>query len=108
MKRNKRAMYAVLLLPILLIMAGCPKGAYHDAVVIEHDASATVKAYKKAVEMEYANGRITQIERANQEEYIEKIAIAGKKMNADLQAAAANVTITDDLNSLTGVVGDLA
>jgi hypothetical protein len=88
-------------------LSGCPKGAYHDAVVIEHDAEKVVKAYQQAVEAEFQNGRISQAERADQEGYIEKIGRAGQKMTADLQAASTNATITADLSSLVGAVGDL-
>jgi hypothetical protein len=96
---------AVVLIPA---MAGCPKNAYHDGVVIEHDASAAVKAYQQAVETEFQNGRISQAERAQQERFIEKIGIAGQKLNADMQAAATNTTVTADLSSLTSAVGDAA
>lgn len=107
MNRKQRASLLGFVLVAAVMMAGCPKGAYHTGVVIEHNAYSVVKAFQDGVETEFASGRIDQTERALLESKIEQIGKAGQTITADMQANASNTTISQDFAGLSSAVASL-
>ncbi len=104
-------------LPVLLLalaLSGCPKGAYHDAVVAEHDFKLGVSSFQQAEMQEFTAGRIDAAEHQKLEAGIEKVGLASQTLVASLQGGVANTTVQQNfatvgvaLNSLLddGVLG---
>ena len=102
----KRLIPAMLVATLLLY--GCPKGsAYHDAVIVEHQAKSVVQAFQQAEIIEFNAGRIGADEHRAIEAQVEKLAIAGQALTTALQSSATQTTVLGDLQVLTQAVGDL-
>lgn len=102
MHRNRKlAVLAVLILAVYA--AGCPKGPYHDAVVAEHDFTASLQAFQQAEMAEHTNGRIDDAEHRRLEAGIEKVALGAQNLVISLQKGASNITIQQNFTT----VGDL-
>jgi hypothetical protein len=97
-----------LLVIVGLWASGCPKGAYHDAVLIEHDFKETVKAFQQGETDEFNAGRVSAAEHRDLEGYVEKVGLAGQALTDALQKGATQTSISGDLNVLAAAVGDLA
>lgn len=92
---------------IALSLGGCPKGAYHDLVVIEHSADSVVRSLQKAEMDAFAAQEITPAEHALIESKIESVGKAGQVLTAALQAGAAAPTVSADIAILVQAVADL-
>lgn len=108
MVKRSRSRQWVLLLPlVILIAAGCPKGAYHSAVVANHDFKEVVKAFQKAEIVEFQNGRIDAAEHKQLEGGIEKVALSGQTLTTSLQTGASNTTVQQNFDTVSAAVNDL-
>jgi len=96
---HRFAVVAVLLV-VAVFSSGCPKGAYHGAVVAEHAFTSGLGAFQKAEIAEYQNGRISVEEHHKIEAGIEKIGTSGIILVNAMQSGAANPTISADLQLL--------
>jgi hypothetical protein len=98
-------------IPVLIVavvLTGCAaRGAYHNAVVIEHDTKTIVQAFQQAEMAEFNAGRIGADEHQKLEAGVEKVALAGQTVTVALQAQASQTTILGDVNILVQAVSDL-
>jgi hypothetical protein len=96
--------------PILILalaLSGCPSGAYHSAVVAEHDFKTSVQAFQQAEMVEFQAGRIDATEHQKIEAGIERIGTAAQTLVGSLQAGAANTTVQQNFATLSQAVTDL-
>ena len=111
MKRRSRAKgliaFGVLLICLSFVMAGCPKTAYHSAVVAEHDFTISLKAFQQAEMVEFQGGRIDAAEHQKLEAGIERVATAAQTLVSSLQAGAANATVQQNFTTVSQAVTDL-
>jgi hypothetical protein len=91
-------------LGLAVLLGGCPKGGYHDAVVAEHDFTVGLAAVQQAELTEFQAGRIDAAEHQALESGIAILATAGQVLNQALTANAANTTLSADFQ---GVVNAL-
>ena len=101
MNRTQRA-FCTLVLSVFL--CGCPKSAYHDAVVAEHDFTVGLAAVQQAEMTEFQSGRIDAVEHQKLEAGIGQLAQAGQVLNGALTTNAANTTILADFSGVTAAL----
>ncbi len=108
MTRTKRAICTVILIvAVAVFCAGCPQGAYHSAVVAEHDFKTSVQAFQQAEMVEFQAGRIDAAEHQKIESGIERIGLAAQTLVASMQQGAANTTVQQNFATLSQAVTDL-
>jgi len=103
----KRRSIAVAVLALALVAGGCPKSAYHSAVVAEHQFTTVLKSFQQAELVEHQNGRIDDAEHKVLEAGIEKVATAAQVLVTSLQAGAANTTVQQNFATVSQAVNDL-
>jgi hypothetical protein len=106
MRKRKLGAIAVVLM-LGMFVAGCPKGAYHDAVVAEHDMKSGVAAFQQAEMQEYQAGRIDLATHQQLEAGVEKVGLAAQVLVSSLQAGAANTTVQQNFDTMGQAVNDL-
>lgn len=111
MVRRRSRQWAIGFIPLWmmasLLAMGCPKSAYHSAVVANHDFKEVVKAFQKAEIVEFQNGRVDAAEHKLLEGGIEKVALTGQTLTASLQAGASNTTVQQNFDTVSQAVTDL-
>lgn len=104
----KRKNLSVLAVPLLAVcLAGCPKGAYHDAVVAEHNFTTVLQNLQQAELAEHTNGRIDLVEHQRLEGAIGKAALTAQALVSALQAGADNTTIQQDFTTVANTLNAL-
>lgn len=96
-----------IVLALALALSGCPKGAYHSAVVAEHDFTTGLKSFQQAEMIESQNGRIDAAEHQKLEAGIEKAAMAAQILVTSLQSGAANSTVQQNFATVGAALNDL-
>ena len=104
---NRKRFFAVSILGAALLLGGCPKGAYHDAVVAEHSFTTSLNSFQQAEQTEFQAGRIDAGEHQKIEAGIGKAAQAAQVLVASLQSGAANSTVQQNFQTVISAVGDL-
>lgn len=100
--------FAVLAVPLLAVcLAGCPKGAYHDAIVAEHQFTTVLQGFQQAELAEHTGGRIDQQEHQRIEAAVEKIALAEQVLVQALQSGANNITVQQDFTTAANALNAL-
>lgn len=97
----------VLLIAVSVALGGCPKSAYHSAVVAEHDFKLGVASFQQAEMLEFQNGRISPEEHQRLEAGVEKVGLSASVLVGSLQSGAANTTVQQNFTTVSGAVGDL-
>ena len=98
------------ILPVLLLavaLSGCPKTAYHDAVVAEHDFKLGVQSFQQAEMVEFQAGRIDAAEHQKLEGGIAQIGTAAQTLVTALQGGAVNTTVQQDFATVSAAVTTL-
>jgi hypothetical protein len=99
-----------ILIPVLLLtvaLSGCPKSAYHDAVIAEHDFKLGVAAFQQAEMQEFQAGRIDATEHQKLESGVEQVGKAAQVLVASLQGGATNTTVQQNFNTVGTALTDL-
>jgi hypothetical protein len=99
--------FLIFVLAVSLTQAGCPKGAYHDAVIAEHSFKTAVGSFQKAELIEFQMGRISPEEHKVIEAQVEKIALAGQALTQALQSGATSTTVNERFGLLSQALSDL-
>jgi len=94
-------------LALALALSGCPHGAYHSAVVAEHDFTTGLKSFQQAEMIESQNGRIDATEHQKLEAGIEKVATAAQTLVTSLQGGVANTTVQQNFATVGAALNDL-
>lgn len=97
--------FAVIALAVCL--AGCPKSAYHSAVVGEHDFTTALQSFQQAELAEYTSGRIAQDEHQRIEGAVAQIATGTQVLVTALQSGATNVTVQQDFTTISNSLNAL-
>lgn len=97
----------ILALAVAAFCAGCPKGAYHDAVVAEHDFKLGVAAFQQAEIQEFQAGRIELVEHQKLEGEVERIGQAAQVLVSSLQSGASNTTIQANFSTVSAALTSL-
>lgn len=105
--RSRQLALAAILSITIAFASGCPKGAYHDAVVAEHQFTTTLDSFQQAEAIEAANGRIDPATHKLLAAGIEKAALAGQTLVSSLQSGAANTTVQQNFATVSAAVSDL-
>lgn len=105
LRRKYLTLVAVLVLAV--VSAGCPKGAYHDAVVAEHQFKEVVKGFQKAEIVEFNNGRVDAVEHKAIEDGIGKVGITAQTLVSSLQSGASNTTVQQNFDTVSAAVTGL-
>lgn len=96
------------LVPLVLMLSGCPKGTpYHDAVVAEHQFKTIVQSFQQAEVIEFQNGRISPAEHAQLEAGVAKVAQAGIVLTTAMQQGALNSDVNTDISALSAALTSL-
>lgn len=106
----KRRLTLTLFLSVVMISSygiGCPKGAYHDAVVAEHQFKSVTQAFQKAEITEFNNGRIDPAEHKVIEHGIEQVGMTAQVLVTSLQNGASNTTVKDNFATVSAALTDL-
>jgi hypothetical protein len=104
-------MKRLMLLPMLglavMLAAGCPKTAYHDAVVAEHTFTTGLGSFQQAEMVEFQSGRIDAAEHQKLEDAIGKAAQAAQVLVSSLQSGANNATVQQNFATVSQAITDL-
>lgn len=101
MTRTKQASCTVILAMFLAVFcSGCPKGTYHDVVVVEHQFSTTLKAFQDAENKEFQSGRVDPNEHKAIGAGEEKVGKATQVLVQSLQSGALNTTVQQNYQTL--------
>lgn len=106
----KRRLTLTLFLSVVMISSygiGCPKGAYHDAVVAEHQFKSVTQAFQQAEIKEAGNGRIDPAEHKAIEQGIEQVGLTAQVLVTSLQNGASNATVKDNFATVSAALTDL-
>ncbi len=105
MTRRRRAICTtVLALAVTVWCAGCPKNAYHDAVVAEHDFKLGVQSFQQAEIQEFQSGRIDATEHQKIEGGVAQVGTAAQTLVASLQQGAANTTVQQNFATVSAAL----
>lgn len=95
------------LVAVALVLSGCPKTAYHDAVVAEHDFKLGVQSFQQAELAEFQAGRISQAEHQTLENGIAQVGTAAQTLVTALQGGVVNTTVQQDFATVSTAITTL-
>lgn len=104
---KRRLTLALPLALVMIVASGCPKGAYHDAVVAEHQFKTLTQAFQKAEITEFNNGRIDPAEHKAIEQGIEQVGLTAQVLVTSLQNGASNTTVQANFATVSAALTDL-
>jgi len=109
MNRRKRAIcLAFLLLPILPVLGGCPKGSVtHKVTVAQHNFRFAVQAFQDAEISEFQKGFVPQDLHVKMQDAIGKVALAGIDLDNALAAGSPPATLKVKLDAIYSLLDSL-